>query len=224
MARAFDVETVDPWAQLTAPPVDETPEQRRIRERREEAERKISEEIDEALKLEREEMRAKRRNRLKVLLLGQSESGKWKPKIFHLSLSFDCMKGRTGHHFFSIYLPHLVLSTLSRRRCLSVSLRSIVTSRCRISNLSSCFFPSTGKIPRLSQIPSRRSDLDHRRAVTSPRLDWGEQTDLLKPVPGGRAAHSLGGVRVYSTHLRYISLPSVMIELKKTSRTDVLLR
>lgn len=105
MARAFDVETVDPWAQLTAPPVDETPEQRRIRERREEAERKISEEIDEALKLEREEMRAKRRNRLKVLLLGQSESGKWKPKIFHLSLSFDCMKGRTGHHFFRFICP-----------------------------------------------------------------------------------------------------------------------
>jgi hypothetical protein len=75
MARAFDIEPVDPFAQITAPPADETPEQRRIRERREEEERKISEQIDEALKLEREEVRVKRRNRLKVLLLGQSESG-----------------------------------------------------------------------------------------------------------------------------------------------------
>lgn len=75
MARTFDAEIVDPFAQITAPPVDETAEQRRIRERKEEEERRISNEIDEALKVEREEIRAKRRNRLKVLLLGQSESG-----------------------------------------------------------------------------------------------------------------------------------------------------
>ena len=75
MARVFDVDVGDPFAQITAPPADETPEQRRIRERREGEERRISEEIDEALKAEREEIRAKRKNRLKVLLLGQSESG-----------------------------------------------------------------------------------------------------------------------------------------------------
>ena len=78
MARTFDVEIVDPFAQITAPPEDETPEQRRIRERKEQEERRISDEIDEALKLEREELRTKRRNRLKVLLLGQSESGTFK--------------------------------------------------------------------------------------------------------------------------------------------------
>lgn len=76
MSRPFEREVVDPFARLTAPPVDETAEQRRVRERREEEARKINDEIDEALKLEREELKAKRRNRLKVLLLGQSESGK----------------------------------------------------------------------------------------------------------------------------------------------------
>jgi len=74
MGRSFDV-NVDPLAQITAPPVNETPEQRRVREHEEANARKVSEQIDEALKAEREEGKAKRKNRLKVLLLGQSESG-----------------------------------------------------------------------------------------------------------------------------------------------------
>ncbi|KAF9644851.1 G-alpha-domain-containing protein [Thelephora ganbajun] len=75
MGRSFD-ENVDPLAQITAPPVNETPDQRRTRECKEAEARKISEQIDEALKAEREEGKAKRKNRLKILLLGQSESGK----------------------------------------------------------------------------------------------------------------------------------------------------
>lgn len=74
MGRSFD-ENGDPLAQITAPPVDETPEQRRIRERKEADAKKVSEQIDEALKAEREERKSKRKQRLKVLLLGQSESG-----------------------------------------------------------------------------------------------------------------------------------------------------
>jgi len=74
MGRSFDV-NVDPLAQIIAPPVNETPEERRVREHEEANARKISEQIDEALKAEREEGKAKRKNRLKVLLLGQSESG-----------------------------------------------------------------------------------------------------------------------------------------------------
>lgn len=74
MGRSFDV-NVDPLAQITAPPVNETPDQRLVREHEEANARKISEQIDEALKAEREEGKAKRKNRLKVLLLGQSESG-----------------------------------------------------------------------------------------------------------------------------------------------------
>lgn len=74
MGRSFD-ENVDPLARITAPPVNETPDQRRFREREEADAKKISEQIDEALKAEREERKSKRKNRLKVLLLGQSESG-----------------------------------------------------------------------------------------------------------------------------------------------------
>ena len=68
-------ENVDPLAQIIAPPAGETPEQRWTREHREGDAKKISEQIDEALRTEREERKAKRKNKLKVLLLGQSESG-----------------------------------------------------------------------------------------------------------------------------------------------------
>lgn len=81
MTRTFDVEIIDHFARVTAPPADETPEQRQIREHKEEKERRISQEIDEALKAEREEIRTKRGSRLKVLLLGQSESGTSKPSF-----------------------------------------------------------------------------------------------------------------------------------------------
>ena len=74
MGRSFD-ENGDPLARIMAPPVNETTEERRARERQEANAKKISEQIDEALKAEREEGKAKRKNRLKILLLGQSESG-----------------------------------------------------------------------------------------------------------------------------------------------------
>ena len=98
MTRPFELESMDPFSKIIAPPPDETPEQRRLRERKEEEARRISEEIDEALKVEREEMKAKRRNRLKVLLLGQSESGTYTfsrtvehalPHVFFSQLPLD---------------------------------------------------------------------------------------------------------------------------------------
>ena len=72
MGRYFEE---DPLARITAPPANESPDQRRTRERREADAKKTSEQIDEALKLEREERKSKRKTRLNVLLLGQSESG-----------------------------------------------------------------------------------------------------------------------------------------------------
>lgn len=74
MGRYFE-ENTDPLARITAPPADESPGQRQTRERREAEAKKTSERIDEALKAEREDKKSKRKNRLNVLLLGQSESG-----------------------------------------------------------------------------------------------------------------------------------------------------
>ncbi|KAF6749802.1 guanine nucleotide binding protein, alpha subunit [Ephemerocybe angulata] len=65
----------DPLAAMTAPPRNETPEERQIRETAEAEAKKISDEIDERLRRERESDRKKKRP-VKLLLLGQSESGK----------------------------------------------------------------------------------------------------------------------------------------------------
>lgn len=64
----------DPLSVALAPPPDETDEQRARRVAAEEAARRVSEEIDEQLRVERAAMKKKKRP-IKVLLLGQSESG-----------------------------------------------------------------------------------------------------------------------------------------------------
>lgn len=71
MGRSFDES--DPLSFMTAPPPNETPEERIIREKAELDARKISEQIDDALNQEKARLAKKRP--VKVLLLGQSESG-----------------------------------------------------------------------------------------------------------------------------------------------------
>ena len=63
----------DPLAKLLAPPPDETPEQRAVRLQLEAEARQVSERIDEQIKAERAAL--KKSKPVKVLLLGQSESG-----------------------------------------------------------------------------------------------------------------------------------------------------
>lgn len=60
---------VDPLAAWTAAPPDETPEQRVIREAAEAEAKKISDEIDERLRRERDNEKKKKRP-VKLLLLG----------------------------------------------------------------------------------------------------------------------------------------------------------
>ena len=65
----------DPLTLAIAPPPDETPEQREARLSAEAEARSISERIDEQLKTEKAAQRKRRSQTVKVLLLGQSESG-----------------------------------------------------------------------------------------------------------------------------------------------------
>ncbi|THH13683.1 hypothetical protein EW146_g6570 [Bondarzewia mesenterica] len=65
----------DPLAAVLRPPQDETPEQREMRILAEQEAKKISDSIDEQIKLDKAELK-KNRPDVKVLLLGQSESGK----------------------------------------------------------------------------------------------------------------------------------------------------
>lgn len=68
--------SVDPLSQAIAPPPDETPREKAEREAREANAKRVSDEIDEQLRTERA-VAKKKRKPVKVLLLGQSESGKF---------------------------------------------------------------------------------------------------------------------------------------------------
>jgi hypothetical protein len=72
MGGSIDVH--DPLALAIAPPPDETPDERDERLRVEAAATARSDEIDDMLKLERAELK-KKKGVVKVLLLGQAESG-----------------------------------------------------------------------------------------------------------------------------------------------------
>ncbi|KAL5495940.1 hypothetical protein ACEPAI_1404 [Sanghuangporus weigelae] len=73
MGRSLEVD--DPLAQAIAPPPDESPEEREGRLSREHEAKRISDDIDQALRDERAALK-RRKKPVKVLLLGQSESGK----------------------------------------------------------------------------------------------------------------------------------------------------
>lgn len=74
VASIFSPKPDDPFYAFLRPPPGETLEQRMEREEREAEAKRRSDEIDEMLKAERAERR-KRGKPVKVMLLGQSESG-----------------------------------------------------------------------------------------------------------------------------------------------------
>lgn len=81
----------DPFAIFIAPPPNETPADKAARERREAEEKRISDRIDEDIKLERVALK-KKKSVVRVLLLGQSESGPFHaihPHFVHFSLSIQ---------------------------------------------------------------------------------------------------------------------------------------
>lgn len=67
-------ERPDPLSLALAPPPDETEEQRTVRLQCEAAAKKVSDDIDQQLQAENAALK-KRKKAVKVLILGQSESG-----------------------------------------------------------------------------------------------------------------------------------------------------
>lgn len=66
----------DPLATWTAPPADESPDEYTARQKAEADAKKQSELIDEDIKAQRTRLKREKRELVKVLLVGQSESGK----------------------------------------------------------------------------------------------------------------------------------------------------
>lgn len=70
----------DPFYELMMPPADETPAQKTARQKRELDAQRNSDIIDEDIKQERA-LSKKERKVIKVLILGQSESGEQTPSL-----------------------------------------------------------------------------------------------------------------------------------------------
>ena len=67
-------DSTDPLSRVLEPPADETSEQRTVREAKEAEARRVSERIDEQIKSEKQ-AKSRSKAQVKVLLLGQAESG-----------------------------------------------------------------------------------------------------------------------------------------------------
>jgi hypothetical protein len=67
-------DSTDPLSRVLEPPADETSEQRAVREAKEAEARRVSERIDEQIKSEKQ-AKSRSKAQVKVLLLGQAESG-----------------------------------------------------------------------------------------------------------------------------------------------------
>lgn len=74
MSRGLASDLDDPLTRALQPPPSETPSEREERLRTEREAKRISDEIDEELR--RERVALKKRKPVRLLLLGQSESGK----------------------------------------------------------------------------------------------------------------------------------------------------
>ena len=92
-------ESDDPLTRALAPPPNETPEDRAIRVKKEIEAQRVSDQIDETLKQERNAL--KKRKVVKVLLLGQSESGASPPAHTVVDLSAFA-------HFHAILPPRQI--------------------------------------------------------------------------------------------------------------------
>lgn len=97
----------DPFIELMRPPLDETPAQMMARRKREQDAQRISDRIDEQIKKDRMQSK-KEKEVLKVLLLGQAESGEHPtcdlyllPDIHHKQGKSTTLKSRVSYYLVS---------------------------------------------------------------------------------------------------------------------------
>jgi hypothetical protein len=89
---AHEASADDPFDAVLRPPPNETAQQRAVRIAKEEEATRISQAIDENIRLERQ--RNKKKRIVRVLLLGQSESGELCPWCDALHLPMVLMRVR----------------------------------------------------------------------------------------------------------------------------------
>ncbi|KAF5351154.1 hypothetical protein D9756_008283 [Leucocoprinus leucothites] len=137
LSHAIMPVAVDPLDEVLRPPADESSEERAVRLEREEEARRVSAKIDASIKAERNARRKKRIVRL--LLLGQSESG----------------KSTTLRQFQRLYTP-----TAFREE--RVLWRAVIQLNVSFTESSSPPPPGAGDMAWASLSPPRQSHMHHR--------------------------------------------------------------
>ncbi len=192
------IETADPLALAIAPPINEAPAERWEREQRESAARRVSEQIDEQIKAEKAALKKKKKP-IRVLLLGQSESGKSttvKSRNFFLSslalrlanlglwLDFQLAYAYSSFleeraswtaviHLNLVRSVNTVLDVLAKEIAFSqLSINTTTPS----SSLSSSVSPSSSQRSR-SHSPFRFSPTAAEDSSSSPRTDTEPEQD-----------------------------------------------
>ncbi|KAI9061527.1 G-alpha-domain-containing protein [Trametes sanguinea] len=168
----------DPLAAAIAPPPNETPEERERRLRQEEEAKRISDEIDERLKLDRAAWK-RHKSTFKLLLLGQSESGKSTTlKNFQLAFAPKAWKAERASWRAVIQLNLVrsinhILDVLSQEMSKAPSPTSPVqspflrpaTAQGRHDNQTA---PPTNASTIITAASSTASDLDRSSSSSSP--------------------------------------------------------
>ncbi|EJD04654.1 G-alpha-domain-containing protein [Fomitiporia mediterranea MF3/22] len=172
MGRSLDID--DPLTAAIAPPPNESPEERETRLHHEREAKRVSDEIDEALHKERAAMRRKKKP-VKVLLLGQSESGKSTTlKNFQLTYARNAWQEERDGWRSVIQLNLLrsvntILDLLQRDMSSSGYLASPVSSDSEEEDESRdatrLQFTETHKLLKLRLAPLRRVQKDLERRI-----------------------------------------------------------
>jgi hypothetical protein len=114
LTRRSEDSSIDPLARALSPPPKETPEQRALREANEAEARRVSDRIDEQIKSEKQ-ANSRQKIPVKVLMLGQAESGTPHPSIALAPLSFFSQRTNDDAKIRCFFFLHMHFQA-SRRR------------------------------------------------------------------------------------------------------------
>ncbi|KAI0074232.1 G-alpha-domain-containing protein [Panus rudis PR-1116 ss-1] len=214
----------DPFKCFMSPPPNETEDERALRVRREAEEKRVSDLIDESLKAERAAMKKKRPD-VKLLLLGQSESGKSTTlKNFQLTFAPKAWREeraswRAVIHFNLVRVVNTILDALSDEMLYPPSNTPPPMPGSRPSAVSP---DSPYTLPNASRPPSAAWSMEDLEAtarpddLASPHMssDDEDETHRMDLIDS-----KLPGLRFDSSHsilkLRLAPLRSVEADLKR---------
>ncbi|TBU47929.1 G-alpha-domain-containing protein [Dichomitus squalens] len=197
----------DPLAAAIAPPPGESPEEKAARLRREEEAKRINDEIDEGLKQDRAAWK-KHKSMFKLLLLGQSESGKSTTlKNFQLAFAPKAWKAeraswraviqlnlvRSINNILDVLSAEMSKSSNPTSPATSPALRPITTESSGAGGNASpshTQFSHTHALLKLRLAPLRRVEADLKQLIGAATDEIGEESASTPPFSSAGAGAS----------------------------------